>query len=486
MIKEAYLTAQRAEEFTGGTWLQCESDLKFTGVSYAQFIKGNIYFPVNKNKRDLVSIQDYIDIGISAVVLENEDLIHDISIPILLVESISKALSAVARGVRKNANPKTVLITGTEGKTGTKLQLHQLLKSQTKLHAVLNSQNNLNSVYRTLADIGIDDKVELTEVGCGANTNLNRTRGRVVNPDICFYTQIGLAHMDFHKTFDTLLTNKASVIAGLKEDGICIVNSTIECFDGFIHKLKKERQDVSILTYGYGKTDTAQVLEQTFDTKTRSWSITANIGGELVKYTHPVFHQFIPTMSVGILLVVKELGYDIQIAALEFMKFKPFETMGQLLDIRLNTGSFLFYNQSRRGGGINSIVSSFKDLENFTIKGKVIALFGSMSIKEDEQNTYELHKDTADLINTSKIDRLYTTGIHMDIVQKNLTNPSIFIKHSDDYNELLYDLMNDLDEGDLLFIKGHATLNLTRIAKMILNHKDTSHTYKIIKGLITL
>ena len=62
--------------------------------------------------------------------------------------------SNTAKSGRKEGNAKTVLITGTEGKTGTKLQLHQLLKNQTKLHTVLNSQNNLNSVYRTIADLG--------------------------------------------------------------------------------------------------------------------------------------------------------------------------------------------------------------------------------------------------------------------------------------------------------------------------------------------
>lgn len=486
MANVAYLTPKKAEEFTGGTWINCDMNVKFTGVSYAQFIKGNIYFPIDKNKRDLQSLQQYIDIGISAIVLDNKDLIDDIHIPILLVDNILKAFTAIAKGVRADANLKTVLITGTEGKTGAKLQLHQLLKNQINLHTVLNSQNNLNSVYRTLADIGVDDKVELTEVGCGANTNLNRTRGRVVNPDICFYTQIGLAHMDFHKTFDTLLTNKASVLAGLKDDGICIVNSTIDCFNQFIEKIKQEKEEINILTYGYRDSDTAKVLKQEFDTKTCSWVIKSDINGEIIEYSHPVFHQFIPVMSVGILLVVKELGYDIQKAAQEFIHFKPFETMGQLLEIQRESGDFLFYNQSRRGGGINSIISSFKDLENFQVDGKIVALFGSMSIKEDEQNTYDLHKDTADLINNSKIAKLYTTGIHMDIVQNNLSDKSIFVKHSDDYDQLLEDLLNDLEDGDLLFIKGHATLNLTRLAKKILNHKDTTHPYRIIKGLITL
>ncbi len=486
MANESYLTPQNAQEFAGGRWLNCDMNIRFTGVSYAQFIKGNLYFPLNKDKRNLESIQKYISSGIGAVVLDNEDLISKITVPILLVADIGKAFEKIARGVRSGANPQTVLITGTEGKTGTKLQLHHVLEKQTKVHAILNSQNNLNSVYRTLADIGVNDRVEIAEVGCGANTNLNRTRGRAVNPDICFYTQIGLAHMDFHKDLDGLLQNKASVLAGLRDGGLCIVNSTIDCYGKFIDKIRAEKNNVTLLTYGENDSDTAKVIERKFDGKRRCWNIKADIEGEIVEYFHPVFHQFIPVMSVGILLLVKRLGFDIQRASLDFGSFTPYETMGQLLEIRKGDDQFLFYNQSRRGGGINSLVSSFQDLGNFECSGKIIALLGSMSVKEDKKHTFDLHKSTADLVNSSKIERLYTTGVYMDIIRDNLDDSSIFVKHSDDYPFLLNELLNELEDGDLLFIKGHASLNLARLAKMILNHEDTLHSYKIVKGLISL
>jgi UDP-N-acetylmuramoyl-tripeptide--D-alanyl-D-alanine ligase len=487
MIKQqyAFLTSDRVQEYTHGRWLNLKEKMQFTGVSYGQYIKGNIYFPVNPNNINIESINKYIAAGIKAIVLENEDLSRKIDIPVLLVDKITIALSKTGKAVRREVNPKTVLITGTEGKTGTKLQLGQLLGQQTSVHFVPNSQNNLHSIYRSLADIGETDTVELTEVGCGANTNLNRTRGKVINPDIVFYTQIGLAHMDFHKTLEGLLTNKAAVLAGLKNNGICIVNSSISCFDEFIDKIKCEKPDVNILTYGEHENDIAYVVKKEFDLHLQGWRVEANIENEIISFFHPLFHQFVPIMSVGILLVIKRLGFNIQQAARDFLSFKAYETMGQLLKIKKNTADIWFYNQSRRGGGINSIVSAFMDLNNFKITGKVVALLGSMSIKEDEKNTLMLHQHTAIEINNSQISRLYTTGIHMDIVQKNLDEPSVLVKHSDNYEELMDDIINDLNDGDMLFIKGHASLNLARLAKMILNKKEITHPYKVIKGLIT-
>ncbi len=188
MYKEAYLTPEKLQEYTSGEWVNADMSIKFSGVSYAQYIKGVVYFPIRKENRNIESISKYINYGISAIVLDNENkqLLEEINIPVLLVDNIFQAYSKTAKAVRAEANPKTILITGTEGKTGVKLQLHQILKNQTQVHAILNSQNNFNSVYRTIADIGKDDKVELTEVGCGANTTLNRQRGMAVNPDICF------------------------------------------------------------------------------------------------------------------------------------------------------------------------------------------------------------------------------------------------------------------------------------------------------------
>lgn len=483
---QAFITSDRVAQYTGGYWLNLETSLRFSGVSYAQYIKGNLYFPVNPKQINMDSINKYIAAGISAIVLENEDLVDQIRIPVLIVKKIGIAFAQTAKAVRQAVNPKTVLITGTEGKTGTKLQLGLLLSQLAKVHYIPNSQNNLHSVYRTLADLREDDEVELTEVGCGGNTRLNQTRGLAVNPDMVFYTQIGLAHMDFHHTLDGLLRNKASVLAGLREKGLCLVNTTIDCLDAFITQIRAQRADARILTYGERQEDNARVVEKSLDMEQLGWQVKAEIDGEPIAFFHPLFHQFVPVMSCGILLAIKRLGYDIQQAAPVFRQFKPYETMGQLLQLKKNGASFLFYNQSRRGGGINSIVSSFIDLNNFRVKGKIIALLGSMSIKEDEENTLMLHRETAYEVNRSQISRLYTTGIHMQITREYLDKPEIFVKHSDDYQELLQDLLDELQEGDLLFIKGHASLNLTRLAKMLLNHPDITHKYRIIKGVITL
>ncbi len=485
-MRTVFLNSDRVQQFTQGRWLNLEQPLEFSGVSYAQYIKGNIYFPVNPGQLNMESINKYIDAGIRAIVLDDESLAQQIKIPVLLVDKVSIALAKVAHEVRQQVNPKAVLITGTEGKTGTKLQLGQLLERQAKVHYIPNSQNNLHSVYRTLADLEADDQIELTEVGCGANTDLNRRRGRAVNPDFVFYTRIGMAHMDFHKTIDGLLTNKASVLAGLRDGGVCLVNSTMDGFDNFLHKLQQEKPGVSILTYGERSSDTAKVLDKQFDKKRLGWQIKSSIEGEIVTFFHPLFHQFVPVMSSGILLLIKRLGYDIQKAAQEFIHFRAYETMGQLLELKRGDDRILLYNQSRRGGGINSITSAFADLKNFDVKGKVVALLGSMSVKEDEQNTLELHRDTAYEINNSKISRLYTTGVHMEIVRQYLDKPEIFVKHNDDFEALLEDLLAELEDGDLLFVKGHASLSMTRLVKKILKHKAFSHPYKIVKGVITL
>jgi predicted DNA-binding protein YlxM (UPF0122 family) len=128
--KEAYITPQRLEEYTQGTWINCEYDLRFTGVCYNSLSSGALFFPVRPKNKNIQSINKYINAGIRAIVLDNDtkELIKDIDIPVLLVENLDKAFEDTAKGIRENADPVTVLITGTEGKTGTKLQLHDLLK----------------------------------------------------------------------------------------------------------------------------------------------------------------------------------------------------------------------------------------------------------------------------------------------------------------------------------------------------------------------
>ena len=332
----------------------------------------------------------------------------------------------------------------------------------------MGTSNTEIPVLRSLINLRDDDKVEINEVSVGSDEFLRIERTKYVNPDICFFTNIGPNHMDMHKNIDNVIKAKASVVEGLRDEGVCIVNADMEYYDKLIVEIDKRKEGILKFTYGTGSANDAILLQATFSKQKMGWTIVAEILNERVHYFVPMIQRHIPLSSVGVLLAIKKLGYNIQQAGKEYELLKPYQTMGRLLVLNnKEQGDILFYDQSRRGG-LHGMLSAFDDLSRLTPKGKVVALVGGISTKKESDWTRSSHKQLATLINDSSIDRLYLTGDYMQYVEDNLKNSSMLVKHSNDLDELALNLMDDIEPDDLLFIIGNAYLYLGRVADKIL------------------
>ena len=471
---EIFLTPERIAEYTSGHWINGDKNLRYTCVgTRGSYRFGSIYFAIGMDdwKKDKKNIREELEkriqSGVRGIVLEDKKYAYDLNVPVLLVKDMNKALDETAAKIRQDSAVKTVLVTGTEGKTGTKIQLNHVLNKQVSAHAVLNSSNSEIPILTSLINIQKQHKVEINEVSVDANEEKTISRAKTVNPDICFFTNISTEHMHVHKSIENVIKAKSAVVEGIRENGLCIVNSSISVFDDFIQALKQRRSDIEIVTYGLAETDDARIISAVFETKKLGWNIHADIQNQEVRYFLPFIQQHAPLMSTGILLAVKLLGYDIEKAAKAFYNVKPYQSMGDIYRIKKGSGQFLFYDQSRRAS-ISGVRSAFKDLQNFKIEGKVVALLGSVSSVNDNQWTREYHKELAQLINNSQIKYLYTTGPNITNLQDDLNDKSILVKHSDDYDDLYNLLMATVRPGDLLLIQGYMRLNLDEIAKRII------------------
>ena len=489
--KEIYLTPQKLKKYTNGKWLNnVPKNLTFTGVgTYGTYSDGNIYFTmslkdVEAEKKDpIVALQKVLKTNIKAIVIDDIKYFKHIKhLPVLLVDDCFKAFKECSVNVRQDHNPFTLLITGTEGKTGAKVQFHHLLNKQIKAHAVLNSANTEVPVLRSLINLEDDDVVEINEVSVGSDEAYRVERTMMVNPNLCFFTNIGPNHMDMHKTIDNIMDAKSSVVEGLVEDGTCIVNSHIEHYPKLLKAIYKRRANVEIISYGVSDKDKAKLINQTFDSNRFGWHVEANIDGEHIKYFVPMIQQHAPLASVGVLLTIKEMGYDFKQAAKDYEGLEAYQTMGVLRHLHKKSGDIIFYDQSRRGG-IHGMQSAFNDLKNFNISGKVVALVGGISVKKDSDWTKESHAELASMINDSKIDKLYTTGNFMNYVVSGLNDKDIFVEHEDNIDSLARLLYSEIKAGDLLFIIGSAYLYLGRVSDRLLKMKDKSSFDNSISSL---
>jgi len=499
MNKQAiFLTPARLQEYTLGHWvLPCPDDLLFTGVgSYRTYHEGDVYFATDiakwlKDGKDVRKrLSTRITKGVRALVVDHADFATDWSVPVLLVDDALTAFKQATIAVRQALNPFTILITGTEGKTGAKIQLHHLLSSQVSTHAVLNSDNTQVPVFRSLIQLRPDDKVEVNEVSVGSDEAIRLENSQMVNPDLCLFTNIGPNYMDIHKTMENLLFAKSSVVVGMRKGAMCIIDGDNAYADALAQQILLRRDDAQIIRYGSQASDAGQLLSQTFDADRLGWQVSARIDAVFVDYFVPLVQQHAPLASVGVLLAVKNAGFDVSLAAQAYHDLDAYRSMGKLERVALKSGGeLLFYDQSSRGD-ISGMNSAFADLANIPVAGKLVALVGGVSVLYDTHWTKTLHYQLADLINNSPIDVLYTTGSYFGYVNERLTKP--VVAHSDDRNELAVRLVNSIEAGDVLFVIGSAYLELNLLAKRVYwllengyegrapSLPQKSHTYRLL------
>jgi UDP-N-acetylmuramyl pentapeptide synthase len=464
MSSQLFLDAHKLELFTGGKWISFPTnELSFNGIGLNS---GNLFFPVervNKHSDEVIAnrYQKAIRRGVSAIVVSNlrvADYLKN-QIPVFWVDNLDIAAISVARLVRTTLNPYTILITGTEGKTGAKVQLHHLLKSQVAVHAVLDSNNTIIPVMRSLMSLSNLDKIEVNEVSVGSDVSHNMLKTFTVNPDMCLYTNIGPNYMSIHGSMDVLIDRKASLVEGMRWGAPCLINANNEYASQLIERIKTKRPDARIFTYGIKDNDQAQLIHSEFDKERFGWLVQARVLEQHVDYFIPSFQSHFPLASVGALLAVSVAGYDVNLAAQNYPSLSMFESMGLLEQLILPTGqSIIFYNQSTRAD-ISGVVSAFDDLTRLTYSGKMVALLGGVGVFEDNEWIQSSHARIAELINDSPIEILYTTGPFMEYVYSGLTVP-VWKGHSNDRKRLLYWLLNSLEAGDCLFMMASGYLEL--------------------------
>lgn len=477
--KVMFLTSEDIANITGGKWFHLDKKIQFHGirVNIKRLEKNDICFCTNpeqwgkKITNSENSLKKVFENGASAAVIINKELVETINKPLLLVQNSKKALEDIAFYVRDNFKIPRILVTGTEGKTGFKNQLNTLLSYQTNVHSKLDSSNLNVPILCSMASIAKDDKVEIIEASV-AGPNVGVTRSNLVKPNICVITQVGVAHITTHGSVENMISNKASIVDSLQKDGICIVNAESKNYDALREAIYR-RKYVDIRTFGLDEKCNARVLSSTFDENELLWNIKANIEGIELDYQVPLLGDYVPVASLIPLLTIYYLGYDVKKAAADFIKFKSMDTMGGLSEITTKTKKFRFFDHSHRGSmlGYTSALIDFAKLHP-SKTGKKIAVIGNML--NIGKISKKAHEDLAPLIENAKVDRLYTVGKFAKRIHPKLTDKSILINHADDYKEIEKEILADIDDGDIIFMKGNHRIWLKKLATKIYEMGETN------------
>ncbi len=163
-------------------------------------------------------------------VVSHEDL-GETDFPYILVESTGQALLDIAKLYRDSFDVKVVGITGSVGKTSTKEMIASVASQKYKVHKTLGNFNNEWGLPITIFEMDDTHQVSILEMGVNHFGEMRRLSS-VASPDICVITNIGDAHLEFFKTREGILQEKAQMIQDMKNGGTIILNGDDDLLSG--------------------------------------------------------------------------------------------------------------------------------------------------------------------------------------------------------------------------------------------------------------
>jgi len=379
----------------------------------------------------------------------------------LRVADTWKAMRKIAFAVRDHSQSKRLLVTGTEGKTGFKVQLNHALKSQMSVYASIDSRNMSYPILSRLAKMPEDIDLSIFEVSVPKQGSGKR-RASYIQPQICVITEIGYEHLRWHGDVKKLIRNKASVVSALAKDGICIVKSDPKYFS----ELKKEIAvygDFPIYSFGLFEKDNAQLIEAKFQSEPYGWKIKARIEEKSIEYFIPALESHAPLSSLPVLLTASLLGLDVEQAAQSMVDYQPYQTSGRFSTLPYKQGALDLYDQSFRSYllGYRDFFEVCSRLIPQKNRKKIVVLGMLFDEREYGDEVWTLLPEAAmrQWLIDADFDEIHTIG-EREQFEKVFDDGFVWKTHHDKVEQLIPEIIEYINPGDLLMIKGDRNENM--------------------------
>lgn len=145
-------------------------------------------------------------------------------LPQLVVEDVTHAYGQIARLWRQKSHAKVVAVTGSNGKTTLKEMIASILSQCGKVLATKGNLNNALGVPLTLTRL--NDSYDYAVIEMGANhAGEIAALVAMTEPDVAVINNVGEAHLEGFGSLQGVAEAKGEIFAGLKADGIGVINA---------------------------------------------------------------------------------------------------------------------------------------------------------------------------------------------------------------------------------------------------------------------
>lgn len=334
----------------------------------------------------------------------------------LVVGDSFAAMRILAEAARKKMKNPVIGITGSVGKSSTRLMLEHLLGGEKTIVASRGNANTQVNVPLYGAKLCKNPDVGIIEISLNALNNQGNL-SLVIQPDICIVTAIGEAHLSTLHTKANIAKFKARIFEGMQPGGLAIINKDIKEFDILYNKAKEQTSNIK--TYSMTSSEADLYLKKITCSKYTT-AVQFHYQGKDYSFEVKMPGHGVVENALCAFLCIAEMGLDLESFLPKIYDFKSLDRVMQLKQFETRDHRKIDLLDDSHNAAIPSMVNAiqtFAEKQVFYKGSKILVLGQVADLGEQSQ---QLHDKLVPLILDSGADYVFGHGHYMRKVIRQL------------------------------------------------------------------
>ncbi len=463
-------TTQQVLTATGGSMISGSADMAFTGIGIDSRTIGpdDLFVAIAGESHDGHRfVAEVLDRGVKGVVAADDQVaslpttrMAAANVACFAVADTTRALGAMARFNRNRASLKVVAITGSNGKTSTRMLMDQVMS---RTFSTLSTSGNLNNhigLPLTLFRLTPGHQAAVLELGMNHAGEITRL-GRICEPDVGVITNVGPAHLEGLGTIENVARAKGELLDTIRPGGTAILNAD----DPRVAAMARGLDHPVVF---FGLAGAAQVRADDIRCTEAGMTFTLTMASGSTPVTLATPSPVMVSNALAAAAAGEVMGVplaDIQ-AGLE-----AFYPQAGRMGIR-GLGGDLRLVDDTYNANPGSMVAAIETLVRMRGSRRTIAVLGDML--ELGPQSADLHRSIGRAAGDARIDRLYIAGnfaaaVADGAMDRQINADRIFCGTK---AAIIEQLNHDLQAGDLILVKGSRGMAMETVVEAIVGWAD--------------
>ena len=210
-------------------------------VDSRKVVKNSVFLALKGDTLDGSNYcQDAIDKGAAAVITDIKTSVNNA----IIVEDTYLSLLKLAQYQQQKVKPKTIAITGSNGKTTVKEMIGQIL-SEEDLVITYKNENNEFGIPFTVLRLTEETKYLILECGARKVGDFDLI-SEFLNFDIVAITNINNSHIEIFENIENIIKTKTKLFKALKNDGLIIDGANFNKISYPLNGFKQNNSSITI------------------------------------------------------------------------------------------------------------------------------------------------------------------------------------------------------------------------------------------------